>query len=238
MRPFLAALTMTAFALGACGGEEPAPQLPAPPPPPAAAPSATASATPPPEPAPPPPPKPTLADAVPQTMKGMDDAFNAHDAKKLMSFFTEDCAASAYGAPDAHGRDEMTKGIQALFDAVGDAKSATTRVWTKGNVAVAEIVWAGTMTGDFMGMKASKKPVGQVRLHVMTFNDDGLVKELHEYGDDAGLMAQMGGKKGAPPVPTLPTNPPEIHVAKGTPDEDKLADLAKGMDDAFSKDDT
>ena len=42
-------------------------------------------------------------------------------------------------------------------------------------------------------------------------------------------MAQMAGKKGAPPVPALPTNPPEMHVAKGTPDEDKLADWGKAM---------
>ena len=71
----------------------------------------------------------------------------------------------------------------------------------------------------------------------MWFNDDGLVKEMHEYGDDAGLMAQMSGKKGAPPVPALPTNMPELHVAKGTPDEDKLADWGKGVDETFSKDD-
>jgi ketosteroid isomerase-like protein len=60
---------------------------------------------------------------------------------------------------------------------------------------------------------------------------------MREYGDDAGLMAQVAGKKGAPPVPLLPTNSPEMHVAQGTPDEDKLADWAKGTDDAFSKDD-
>jgi hypothetical protein len=36
-------------------------------------------------------------------------------------------------------------------------------------------------------------------------------------------------------VPVLPTNPPEVHVAKGGPDEDKLVDWAKGLDDAFNK---
>jgi len=124
-----------------------------------------------------------------------------------------------------------------VFDLVGDGKSAVTRMWMKGNVAVTEIVWAGTMTSDFMGVKANKKPIGQTRLHISWFNDDGLIKETHQYADAVGMMAQMKGQKGAPPVPTVPTNPPEVHIGKGTPDEDKLVDWAKGMDDTFSKDD-
>ena len=215
----LAVLTATTFALAACGGEQPPPQPPpsAPPPPP------TASAAPPPaETAPPPPAKPSLAELVPQTVKGIGDAFNAHDAKKLASYYTDDSVVHSYGTADrdAHGREEVAKAAQVAFDVVGDAKSAATRVWIKGNVAVAEVVWAGTMSGDYMGVKASKKPVGQTRLHVMWFNDDGLVKEQHEYADGGGMMAQMKVSKGAPPVPTVPSSPPEVHVAKGTADED------------------
>jgi hypothetical protein len=127
--------------------------------------------------------------------------------------------------------------MQMIFDLVGDAKSAPLRVWKKGDVAIVELVWTGTMTGDFMGMKASKKPLGQHRLHVMWFNDDGLIKEQHEYGDSGGIAAQMKGAKMAPPAPILPTNPPEVHVAKGTPDEDKLVEWVKANDDAFNKDD-
>ncbi len=235
MRPTtVAAFTLTTLALAACGGSEPAPVAP-----PAPTAPATASATPPPAPVdtPPPPAKPTLAELVPQALKGIDEAFNAHDAKKLASYFAEDCSVQAYGEPGGHGRDDVAKEIQGMLSTFPDAKSVPTRSWSKGNVAVVEIAWTGTMGGDFMGMKATKKPVGQMRLHVLTFNDDGLVKEMHEYGDDAGLMAQMKGAKGAPPVPVLPTNAPDMHVAKGTPDEDKLADWAKGSDAAFSKDD-
>ena len=220
-------------ALVACAS--PPPPTPAAPPPP---PVATASA--PPAPAdttPPPPPKPTLAELIPQVLKGIAEAFNAHDGKVIASYFTEDAVTDAYGEPTAHGRDELTKAMEGLFATFGDSKSVPTRVWIKGNVVVAETVWTATMTGDFMGMKATKRPVGEYRVDVMQFNDDGLVKEMHEYGDDAGLMAQMSGKKGAPPLPALPTNMPELHVSKGTPEEDKLADWAKAMDDTFSKGD-
>lgn len=231
----IAALAVVTLGLAACGGEEPQPVAPPPPPPPPPAPTASAApvdTTPPPA-----PPKPVLADVIPQALKTMGDAFNAHDAQKMASIFTDDAAVYAYGEGETHSKGDMSNGMQQFFQTFGDAKSAAPRVWIKGNVAIAEIVWAGTMTGDMMGMKANNKPVGGTRLHIMWFNDDGLVKEMHEYGDDASTMMQMMGKKGAPPVPTIPTNPPEVHVAKGTPDEDKLADLAKTVADTFSKDD-
>ncbi len=116
-------------------------------------------------------------------------------------------------------------------------KSAPTRVWTKDNVVIAEITWTGTFSGDYKGMKATNKPAGGLRLHIMWFNDDGLIKEFHQYADGGSVMAQLMGKKNAPPVPALPTNAPQTHAAKGTPDEDKLVDWAKAGDDTFSKDD-
>jgi ketosteroid isomerase-like protein len=231
----LAALLSTTILFAACGGEEPAPQAPPPP----VAPSATASVAVAPPPAdtatPPPPPKPSLAELMEQTLKGLGEAFNAHDAKKIASFHTEDCVVLGYGEPDAHGREDVQKSVQRLFDTFGDAKSAATRVWVKGNVAISELVWSATMTGDFMGMKATKKPVGQARVHVAWFSDDGLLKEVHQYADGAGLMAQIEGKPGAPTVPLLPTNAADVHIAKGTPEEDKLADWGKGIAETFSK---
>jgi ketosteroid isomerase-like protein len=229
----LAPIWMTTLGLTACAAPAPPPAAPPLPPP-----IATASATPPPvDTTPPAPPKPTLAELIPQALKGIAEAFNAHDGKVIASYFTEDAVTEVYGEPSAHGRDDLTKAMDGLFATFGDSKSAPTRLWIKGNVVVVETVWSGTMTGDFMGMKATKKPAGQFRVDVMWFNDDGLVKEMHEYGDDAGLMAQMSGKKGAPPVPVLPTSMPELHVAKGTPDEDKLADSGKAGDETFSNDD-
>jgi ketosteroid isomerase-like protein len=230
-----AAIVTVVPALGACAGEQP-PAQPPPAPPPAAA---TASAAPElaPSPTPPPAPKPSLAELIPRTLNGIGEAFNAHDSKKLASYFTEDCTAVNYGVPEAHGRGDIASSTQIVFDSFGDAKNAALRVWIKGNVAISELAWAGTMTGDLMMLKASHKPVGELRLHIMWFNDDGLVKAEHEYGDQAGLMAQIMGGKGAPPVPVLPTNGPDVHVAKDTPEEDKLADWAKSIDASFDKGD-
>lgn len=231
-----AAIVTIVPALGACGGAQPSPQPPPAPPPPIAA-TASAPAEPAPSPTPPPPPRPSLPELIARTLSGISDAFNAHDSKKLATYFTEDCVAVDYGIPEAHGRGDVSSSTQMVFDSFGDAKSAPIRTWIKGNVAISEFAWAATMTGNLMMLKASHKPVGELRLHIMWFNDDGLVKEEHEYGDQAGLMAQIMGRKGAPPVPVLPTNGPDVHVAKNTPEEDKLADWAKSIDAAFDKDD-
>lgn len=229
----VAALTVT-LTLAACGGEEPPPQPPPPPPPP----TETAVATPPPaDTTPPPPPKPALAELMRDAMKGIHESFNAHDAAKMASFVTDDVAVYDYGGAETHSKADFQSGMSQLFQSFSDAKTASDRVWKKGNVVIAEVTWTGTMTGDMMGMKATNKPVGQMRVHIYFFSDDGLVKELHEYADGAGLVAQIEGKKTAPPVPTLPTNPPEMHLATGDADQDKLIDFVKAGDDAFNKDD-
>ena len=60
---------------------------------------------------------------------------------------------------------------------------------------------------------------------------------MHEYGDGAGVLAQMQAKRGAPPVPAVPAGAPEMHVSKGTPEEDKLASWGKASDEMFNKGD-
>jgi hypothetical protein len=93
------------------------------------------------------------------------------------------------------------------------------------------------LTSDAGDIKATNKPMGTKRAAVYVFDDDGLVKEQHIYADVAAMRAQMRGDKTAPPAEPAPAGDAEVHVAKGTPDEDKLADWAKKIDDTFSTDD-
>lgn len=230
---FIASLTLTVLALAACGGENPPPQ---PPPPPPAPPPATASATPPPTDTPPSaPPKPALSELIPQALRGIADANAAHDTAKSASFLADDIALYFYGSlggSERHGKSDVADRFKKT--PFSDIKDAPSRIWMKGNVAVVEFTWTGTMTGDVRDLKATNKPIGQKRVIVYVFNDDGLVKEERIYADNLGLQAQMRGDKNAPPVEPLPTAPPEVHMGKGTPDEDKLVDWAKHIDDAFN----
>jgi ketosteroid isomerase-like protein len=229
----LAFVVLGAISQIGCGGEEPPPQAPPPPPaqpapPPPPAPTAEA---PPPAPA-----KPTMAELIPQTLKAVGDAFNAHDAAKFAANYTPDVSATMYGMMEAHSRDDVQKEIQQFFDMSSDAKGSAAMLFAKGNTVAVDWVAAGTMTGDFMGMKATKKPFGAHRLVVCTLNEDGLISSSHEYADVPGMMAQLKGAKDAPPVPMVPATT-DIHFAKNSPDEDKLVDWFKGFNDSFNKGD-
>jgi hypothetical protein len=129
---------------------------------------------------------------------------------------SDDAVVYSYSSEEGHAKSDMVTGLTGFFAAFSDAEMAPLRVWIKGNVAVVDSLWAGSMTGDFMGEKASHKPVGGQMAQVFWFTDDGLIKEMHRYSDGAGLMAQVKGSKGAPPVP-------------------KLADLGKAVDATFGK---
>jgi len=187
--------------------------------------------------------QPSVGAIARQTLRALREAFDAHDAGKVASYYAEDCvvdstvAMDARGTRPAHGRDELASGLGKVFAAFGDIASAPLRTWVTGNVVVSEIAWTATMTGDFMGLKATGKPVGLVALRVMRLSDEGLVQQEREYADVSGLVAQMMGKKDAPPPPILPSNTLDMHTAKGTPDEDQLAAWAKGMDQTFDKGD-
>jgi uncharacterized protein (TIGR02246 family) len=177
-----------------------------------------------------------MAELVPMTLKNFTEAFNAHDAAKFAAQFAPDAVTTEYGGMDAHGREEIQKQVQMFFDMSSDAKGAAASLWGKGNMVAVDWVTAGTMTGDFMGIKASKKPIGGHRLVIGTLGDDGLMTMSHEYMDFPGLMAQMKGAKDAPEVPSVPATT-AMHMAKGTPEEDKLVEWVKTFNDAFNKDD-
>jgi steroid delta-isomerase-like uncharacterized protein len=219
-----------AVMLGACGGEEakPQPVVPQPAAPPAAPPVVEA----PKEEAKP---APSLAELEKQTGMGIGQAMNAHDAKKLASFYTENAVIKMAGMPDITGRDAIAAMWQKNFDGVANSKGGANHVYVKGDVVVVEFAWAGTDAG-MAGMKATEKPVGANGVDIMWFSPEGLVKEQHTYVDMGTIMSQIGAsKQKARPVPTVPTTPPAVTVATNSADEQKNVDAATKMFGAFEK---
>ncbi len=230
MRTLLsAALFASMLSLVACGEDTPAPQAPPPPPPP----PATAAATPPPPPAdttPPPPPKPSLTDMQTASIKAVTDALNGHDPAKYASVFAPDGVVKQGGVPDITGRDAIAADIKNLFTAFPDLKFAFSRAMWKGNMGVSTWEWNGTDTGGFMGAKPTNRPVGVSGATVAIYNDDGLIKELHIYDDQANVMQQLDpkAKKGSFRAP--PTLATQIEtVSAGGPAEDKNLAAGKAM---------
>ncbi|MDB4937115.1 MAG: hypothetical protein JWP87_4087 [Labilithrix sp.] len=227
---FLAALSA---GVGACGGDEAKPQPVTP-----ANPVVTTTPPPPVTEAPKeePKPAPTMAELQKKTSEGMGMALNAHDAKKVASFYTENAVVKMAGMPDVTGRDAIAADWQKRFDASSDAKSMASRVFVKGDVVIVEWAWAGKQTGEMMGVKATEKPIGAAGAEVMWFSPDGLVKEQHTYVDMGTVMAQIGvSKMKARPVPTLPSGAPTVVVSTNTPEETKNVEAAAKMWAAFEK---
>ena len=231
MRTILtAALFASMFSLVACGEDTPAPQAPTAPPPP---PPATAEATPPPAPtdtAPTAAPKPSLSDMMTASVKAVTDSLNGHDPAKYASVFAPDGVVKQGGQPDITGRDAIAADIKNLFTAFPDLKFAFSRALWKGNMGVSTWDWNGTDTGGFMGAKPTNRPVGVSGATVAIYNDDGLIKELHIYDDQANVMQQLDpkAKKGTFRAP--PTLATQIEtVSGGGPDEDKNLALGKSV---------
>jgi steroid delta-isomerase-like uncharacterized protein len=225
------AVVVMAVTLGACGGEEAKPPVmptpavePAPTPPVVEAPKEE------------PKPAPTMAELQKATSTGIGMAMNAHDAKKMASFYTENAVLKMPGMPDLTGRDAIAGMWQHNFDMSSNSKGAPMRVFVKGDVVVVEFAWAGTHTGDMGGMKATEKPIGATGVDIMWFSPDGLVKEQHTYMDQGTIMSQLGAiKQKGRPVPTVPTAMPTAVVATGSADEQKNVDAATKMFAAFEK---
>ena len=220
--------------VGACGGGE-EPKVPEVAPPPVAA-------TPPTTPAPTaeapkeePKPQPTMAELQQKAMKGYLDAMNAHDAKKIASFYTEDAVVQVAGAPEAKGREQIAANYQKMFDAFSNMKTAANRVWMKGDVVVLEWAFTGTHSGDLHGIKATEKPVGLMGADLVWFTPEGQMKRHHVYYDAGTFMSQIGvSKQKARAVPTLPASP-QIFNAGNAADEAKNVELTKMMDAAFEQ---
>jgi len=168
-----------------------------------------------------------------QTVVG---AFNSHDAKKFAETFTPDAVSTVTGISELKGREAIAADTQKLFDAFPDFKIAVARSFSKGDVVFHEWVMNGTQKGEFMGVKASNKPVGVRGVTVVWVGPDGLAKAEHRYLDGTTLMAQMGAMKApARPVPAMPTGEPEWHAAKGTPEEDKAVEGYKAFYASFER---
>ncbi len=227
------------FLVSACGGgDETAPpaQTPAPAAS-AAAPAASASSGKPAE-----APKvvihPGLKDLEQKNNQALVDAINAHDAKAVAACYASDAIITVPGTWINHGQvqgsADIEKNAQGFFDAFKDVKFWISREWVKQDVAAIEFGWTGTHSGDFLGVKASDKPAGTTGLMLVTYDNDGHIKQETRYSDLATVFTQVGLIKGKPRAIPTPVASPEINFAKGTPDEDKNLAVAKGLNDTFA----
>ena len=88
--------------------------------------------------------KPTIA-----ILDGFANAFNAHDAEKIISYMTEDCVFEASAGPNVDGekfvgRETVKKAFEDMFKNYPDAKWSNPNHFISGDRAVSEWTFTGT----------------------------------------------------------------------------------------------
>lgn len=207
----------------ACGGAEPEPPK---------APETTAVATTPAPPAPPAPtpepPKPSQAELVQKNSQIAMEGWAQRDAKKIASTYAENAVVKSAGFADVTGREAIQKDFQGRFDAFSNSKVGVSHVFSKGDVTVTVFQFTGTHSGEYRGYKATEKPIGFTGAEVTWYDQNGLVKESHEYWDFPTVLTQAGVIKGkARPIPAI-SEKPMVVVANDADGEAKRVEMAKG----------
>jgi predicted ester cyclase len=165
-------------------------------------------------------------DKMNATLKAMGAAYAKRDPAAIAALYSPDVVITIPGLPSMNGRDAITKMSQMGFGAFSDMSGTPTRLFEGQNVAAIELVITGTNDGSLMGKPATNRKIGLKALIVDWFNADGLIKEEHRYMDAMTEMNQLDPKADAktfrPVMSAPPPGMPEVHVAKGTPDEATL----------------
>ena len=84
-------------------------------------------------------------------LQAFADAFNAHDADKIVSMMTSDCIFQASAGPDVDGQkfvgnENVKKAFQQVFNTFADARWSNAKHFIAGDRGFSEWVFSGTKT--------------------------------------------------------------------------------------------
>jgi len=82
-------------------------------------------------------------------LDGFANAFNGHDAERIISYMTDDCVFEASAGPDVNGekfvgKEAVKKAFEDIFKNYPDAKWSNPHHFISGNRAVSEWTFTGT----------------------------------------------------------------------------------------------
>ena len=99
------------------------------------------------------------------------------------------------------GADSITKEWKAWMNALPDYKGSNFTAVADGNTVMIYGEWSGTWTADFMGMKATGKPLKIFDVDIFKFNDEGKIIEhrsvqsVHEVARQIGMTIPQNNDK-------------------------------------------
>ncbi|MCD6728059.1 MAG: ester cyclase [Solirubrobacteraceae bacterium] len=122
-----------------------------------------------------------------------DAAFNRHDAAAIAATYAIDARMrdAAAGGP-IEGREAVRAHIDGYMKAFPDLRWERVGLEIDGDVGVEEWRCTGTHEGDMPGLPATHRQMTVDGCSVLFFGDDGLVREEHNYWDEAAMLRQLG----------------------------------------------
>ena len=124
-------------------------------------------------------------------------AFNAHDAERLASLYTNDQVTVLPGAPEpVRGRKNKEEMVAGYFRAFPDLMLEIPLVLVSGNHIVCAGHMAGTNTGPLVSSEGEMPPTGrrvEIRMaFILRVRPDGQIEEDQTYFDEAEFLKQLG----------------------------------------------
>lgn len=148
----------------------------------------------------------SMFDLQMKTLREYVKAFNKHDAKAIAALYAEESVFVERGDFVSAGSGSVESNYQTFFDAFPDTKTAITRSWHWGDMALFEYVEGGTNTGTH---RAHKQPTGKrfgyVGASILRFKPDGRIRQDETFSDELTREVQVGWAPGA--LSKLPVRP-------------------------------
>jgi predicted ester cyclase len=150
-------------------------------------------------------------------------AFNAHDPTRLAALYAPDTTSVAPGPRGWHqevGRASIENAAARLFAAFPDVTKTTTGLYARGDTVAQEWTTSGTHSGEFMGVKATGRPVRFRAVSIYKIDGNGQISGERTYFDQLTLAVQIGlVKDPSRPPSAISMTPTRAQTASDSPSE-------------------
>lgn len=120
------------------------------------------------------------------------NAWNARDFNQLRSLLHSEYTYTGGDGKEVTGGPEAGLNIARMFaSAFPDGVLEVKRVFTQGDIAIAELIGRGSHRGEFMGVSPTNRRVEVPICNVIELRDGKVYRE-REYMDMLAIMSQLG----------------------------------------------
>jgi len=120
------------------------------------------------------------------------DVFNRHDLSRIEEFIAQGSVNHNARAGTSDGPQGAREVLGRLWSGSSDMRFQLESMIAEGNRVVCVGIMQGTHDGPFQGIPATNRPTSSRHIHVLSFDDDGLITDHLAVRDDVALLKQLG----------------------------------------------